>query len=152
MSRKAIYGSIALPFGFLLILLFLPVSIQIIERVDGRVVSAASPTVWQWIARFTILPAGIISPFISTALGLMAISEIRASKGRIIGMPLAVFVSLFYPIIVLDGLLFMLATALFGMKPWWNIVAPLVILVILLLDFLIIRQVWKTTSKPSQVI
>ena len=36
-------------------------------------------TIWQWIARFTILPLGILAPFACTALGCLGISRIRSS-------------------------------------------------------------------------
>ena len=82
-------------------------------------------TIWQWIARFTILPLGLLAPFGCTALGCLGISRIRASQGRLIGMPLAVAVALFYPLLVLDGVLLSLGYALADGSEYWRILVAI---------------------------
>ncbi len=109
----------------------------------------ASISTGQWIARFTILPLGIIAPFACTALGLMGISEIRKSRGEVVGMPLATVVALFYPVVILDAILFFLTVRLFDSAPYWNLAIIAGVLLILVIDFFIIRAAWRTTSKPE---
>ena len=60
------------------------------------------PDWWQWILILTILLPGITAPFGTTILGVVALSDIRHSQGRITGLPLAVFDALFYPLLLLD--------------------------------------------------
>jgi hypothetical protein len=144
-SRPPIVGTVLLPFGIVMALMLFVVSGSSSSTGGGT-----SPTAWQWIARFTILPLGILAPFACTALGLMGVSEIRKSRGTVVGMPLAVFVGLFYPVIVLDTLLFILALWLFGDESYWNIVLLVDVLLMIVLDFIIIRTTWRTATRPGR--
>jgi hypothetical protein len=105
-------------------------------------------TIGQWIARFTILPLGILAPFASTALGCLGISQIRSSRGRLIGMPLAVAVALLYPLLALDGMLLFLGFSLADGSEYWRIYLAVTALIILVLDVFIVRAVWKAVAKP----
>ena len=89
-SRLAIIGTAILPFGFLLGLIFIPISVSYSPN--------AAPT-WLVILRYFVMLLAIIAPFASTALGFISISQIRKSNGVIYGLPLAVFTSLFYPVL-----------------------------------------------------
>ena len=106
-SRTAILGAVLLPFGILMaIVSLMPVSSATFSAVDGVTTRNLSGTTWwQWLLRLTVLPLGIISPFATTILGFISISQIRASKGKLVGKPLALIDALFYPILVFDGLL-----------------------------------------------
>ena len=106
-SRTAILGAVLLPFGILMaIVSLMPVSSATFSAADGVTTSNLSGTTWwQWLLRLTVLPLGIISPFATTILGFISISQIRASKGKSVGKPLALIDALFYPILVFDGLL-----------------------------------------------
>ena len=106
-SRTAILGAVLLPFGILMaIVSLMPVSSATFSAVDGVTTSNLPGTTWwQWLLRLTILPLGIISPFATTILGFISISQIRASKGKLVGKPLALIDALFYPILAFDGLL-----------------------------------------------
>lgn len=137
-SRLSIIGAIILPFGFLLVLLFIPL------RASN---SLTQPTVWQNILSYILLPISIIAPFATTALGLLGISEIRNSKGNIYGLPLAVFVSLFYPIIVLTLILFIVGWSLLGEVEGGNIIPLVWLFIVLLIDYLIIRFSWRVASR-----
>jgi predicted Ser/Thr protein kinase len=106
-------------------------------------------TVWQWIARFTILPLGVLAPFGCTALGCLGISRIRSSRGRLIGMPLAVAVALLYPLLVLDGALLFFGYSLADGSEYWRSYLAVTALIILALDAFIIRAVWKAAAKPA---
>ncbi len=106
-SRTAIIGAGLLPFGILMVVLSLIPLVSATEAIENGVTIIGPPetTWWQWLLRFTILPLGIISPFATTILGLVSISQIRASKGKLVGKPLALIDALFYPILLFDGLL-----------------------------------------------
>jgi hypothetical protein len=95
-SRLAITAAVILPVGFLLVLFFIP---------SSSITATPSVFTSQILVRYAILLLSIIALFTSTALGFISISQIRKSNGLITGLPLAVFVSLFYPIIILDLIL-----------------------------------------------
>jgi hypothetical protein len=106
-------------------------------------------TIWQWIARFTILPLGVLAPFACTTLGCLGISRIRSSQGRLIGMPLAVVVTLLYPLLVLDGTLLFFGYSLADGSEYWRIYLAVTALIILVLDVFIIRAVWRAVAEPA---
>ena len=137
-SKFSIIGAIILPFGFFFVFLFIPVSTS---------TSATSATLWQNVLRFTLLPVSIIAPFASTALGLLGISEIRKSDGRIYGLPLAVFVSLFYPIILLDVLLFIVGWSLLGDIQVSSIIPLAWLTMVLVIDYIIVRLTWRAATR-----
>jgi hypothetical protein len=139
-SRYPIIGAILLPFGMGLALLFFPIFPSNTETI---------PTFWQWILRFTILPLGILAPFACTIIGLLGISEIRKSSGRVIGLPLSFFVTIFYPIIFLDLLLFWITASIFSSTDYWNIVFAMCIIIILVLDYVIIKAGWKVVNREQ---
>jgi hypothetical protein len=137
-SRKAIIGMVLLPFGFFLLFLSFPVS------------ASNAPTTasnWQIVLRFTLLPLSMLAPFASTALGFWGISEIRNSGGKVYGMPLAVFVSLFYPILVLDLILIILGWLVLGGIEGWDIIPLIWLAVVLVCDYFIIRFTWRATNR-----
>ncbi len=137
-SRFSIIGAIILLFGFFLVILVIPVSAS---------TSATTPTLWQNVLRFTLLPLSIIAPLASTALGLLGISEIRKSDGRIYGLPLAVFVSLFYPIILLDVLLFIVGWSLLGDIQVSSIIPLAWLTMVLVIDYIIVRLTWRAATR-----
>ena len=137
-SRLAIIGAMLLPFGFFLILLFVPINASTTPQ---------SPSTWQIVLRFTLLPLAVIAPFASTALGFASISQIRNSNGSIYGLPLAVFVSLFYPIIVLDLILAFLGWTFLGRIEGLSILPLAWFFLILVIDYLIIRFTWRAAKK-----
>jgi hypothetical protein len=136
-SRRAIIGAIILPFGFFLILLIIPLSAS----------NTATPvSTWQTILRITLLPMSILAPFASTALGLLGISEIRNSYGEVYGMPLAVFVSLFYPILVLDLILFIIGWSVLSDIDGWDFIPLVWLILVLVIDYFIIRSTWRAAN------
>ncbi|MDQ3441503.1 MAG: hypothetical protein M3478_14260, partial [Planctomycetota bacterium] len=54
---------------------------------------------------FPLLAVAFTAPFGATILGLIAISQIRQSAGRLYGMPLAIFDTLLFPLLLLDALI-----------------------------------------------
>lgn len=149
-SRLAVVGGILLPFGIIMVILLLvPVSSTTISSIGG----APSPgrpeiTWWQWLMRFTILPLGIISPFASTGFGLAAISQIRASKGKLVGKPLALIVAAFYPLLIVDALLVGLLFQAFSIIPdsypaLKEILSVMSIALVAVIDILILWLAWR---------
>lgn len=137
-SKFALIGMIILPFGLFLAFLFIPVSAR---------TSPASSSIWQNILSFTLLPLSVISPFASTILGILGIADIRKSREKIYGMPLAVFVSLFYPIIILDILLIVIGWLVFGEIEGWEIIPLVWFTLILVIDYFIVRFVWRAATR-----
>jgi len=137
-SRLAITAAVILPIGFLFVLFFIP----------SRGITA-TPSVFssQILLRYAILLLSIIALFTSTALGIISISQIRKSNGKITGLPLAVFVSLFYPIIILDLILIYIGWRFLGTIERTSLIPLAWLFLILLVDYLIIRLTWRTASK-----
>ena len=97
--------------------------------------------------------AGLSSPFLTTILGCVAISQIRHSNGKLYGLWLAVFDALFYPLLALDGLILsfcVLVDRSFhfqGIDPLWVTVWVLLTIgLIAWLDYFIIRRVWRKVN------
>jgi len=65
--------------------------------------AALTPTVS--LALFPLLAVAFTAPFGATILGLIAISQIRQSLGKLYGMPLAIFDTLVFPLLLLDALI-----------------------------------------------
>ncbi len=137
-SRPAIIGVLILPFGFALVLLFIPLV---------RSTNLDPPSTWQIMLRYSLLPLSVIAPFASTILGFISISQIRKSNGKIYGLPLAVFVSLFYPIIILDLILIVVGWTFLGRLEGLSIIPLAWLFAILLIDYLIIRFTWQWVNK-----
>ena len=149
-SREAIVGALWAPFGLVMLsFLFFGHSVQAVEE-GARAPAAPGRTVLQWILLFTVLPLGVLAPFVSTALGSMGISKIRHSAGRLIGMPLAVGVALFYPLLILDGILYYVAVIIGDEYQCLVLCQVIAVLVILVVDFLIIRAIWRAVAKTPQ--
>jgi hypothetical protein len=64
-------------------------------------------------------------------------------------MPLAVAVALLYPLLVLDGMLLFFGFSLADGSEYWRIYLAVTALIILVLDVLIVRAVWKAVAKPA---
>jgi hypothetical protein len=76
------------------------------EVVDAPDLSApARPAWWQWILMYTLVPLGLASPFGTTILGAIALTQIRHSRGRLSGLWLALCDVLFYPLLAADAVI-----------------------------------------------
>jgi predicted membrane protein len=136
-SKLAIIGALLLPIGFLVVLVFIPLI---------RSTNLNPPSTWQNLLRSTLLLAAVIAPFVSTTLGFISVSQIRRSKGAIHGLPLAVFVSLFYPIIILDLILVYLGYTFLGRLQVSSLIPLAWFFLILLIDYLIVRLTWRSAN------
>ncbi|MBN1555830.1 MAG: protein kinase [Phycisphaerae bacterium] len=99
MSKLAVIGAIWAPFAFIVFFTMF---------MGFRVVPAGTsrePTLLQWVLRYTVLPLGVTAPFGTTILGIIAITKIRHSLGRLYGLGLAVLDALLFPLLVLNVLI-----------------------------------------------
>jgi len=140
-SRIAIIGAVLLPFGILTTILYLIPGISY-STVDGFTTNKV-PSVfwWQWLFLVTILP------LVTTILGLVSIFQIRASKGGLIGKPLALVDALFYPILVFDGLLIALMFMIIATIPDGHLaltesLALLSYILVIIVDLIIAAIAW----------
>ncbi len=123
-SRFTVAGAILLPFGLLLLLLFIPFTMTSIVRI-------------------VLISMGVIALIGSTGLGILGISQIRNSSGKIYGMRLAVTLSLFYPIILISMLLFILGWTFFSSISSSSLIPLAWLVIVLLIDYFIVRATWN---------
>ena len=133
-SRLAISGALLLPFGLLLLLSTIP---------SSNDPANYSPSRWPAALRFLLLALGSIAPIASTILGYLSIAQIRKSNGLIYGMRLAVFLSLFYPIILLSLILFILGWTLLGNVISSSLIPLAWLVIVLVIDYWIVRVTWN---------
>ena len=94
---------------------------------------------------------GVLLLLASTILGWIAVSQIRRSAGKLYGMWLGVFDGLLFPLLALDGAVFGVCVSVLialHLKPGFILLAPMVAL-ILVLDWFIIRRVWRAVTVPA---
>jgi serine/threonine protein kinase len=115
--------------------------------------SAPGPERWQTLLAFTLLALGIAAPVATTVCGLVSLSQIRRSSGRLYGLCLALVDALLFPLLALDALIgFLLFNAAIAFLGWTRgysdvhnsqlIIATL--LVSAIVDFLIIFWAWRS--------
>jgi len=95
------------------------------------------------IIMFPIVLLGLTAPIGTTILGIVAISHIRHSAGRLYGMGLALFDALLYPLLTLDIIIFIIFVFSLRILPGFRI-SPFVALgllavVLISLNILIVR-------------
>ena len=152
-SRLAIIGAAWAPFFFIsFAILFMPFTVQ--GAYDG-------PSPLEIFLRFTLLPLGLAAPFVTTILGWIAVSQIRRSAGKIYGLGLAVFDSLLFPLLALNVFIWV-AIANAVKQPIINanqqytelvtfVCGATAFVLLLVLDFLIIRAVWRAVNRPLSI-
>jgi hypothetical protein len=119
-----------LPFGFLLVLLFFP--------------SSLPP-----LLRGLLIGFGGIALLGSTILGIAGIRQIRCSGDAWYGMRLAVFLSIFYPKILLDLFLITVGWLILGSNSSSSLFPLLWLLIVLLVDYLLIRLIWRKVNRDQ---
>ncbi|MBI5760636.1 MAG: serine/threonine protein kinase [Planctomycetales bacterium] len=104
-----------------------------------------------------LLAIGSGAPIGTTIYGAIAIGHIKRSGGKIIGLPLAVADVLFFPLLVLSGLIAALvAQVVYSMAPHSNAAAvtsagAFGVLVALVVCFFVARAVWLAVAgRPAQ--
>jgi serine/threonine protein kinase len=101
-SRKAIIGAIWAPWFFTTAFFFFVHDVQ----VQGP--GAAESQMMTGLAKLAavvLIAVALTAPFGTTILGAISLSQIRRSGGRLTGLGLALFDVLFYPLLVLAGLM-----------------------------------------------
>jgi tRNA A-37 threonylcarbamoyl transferase component Bud32 len=156
-SRTAIWGAVWAPL-FLITAGAALITFQVTAGPDSP---PPGPAWWQVVLSLTLLPLGVAAPFGTTILGWVAISQIRHSCGRLYGLGLAVFDALAYPLLASDALI--LAPALLMLSSsaaqvpgqvvrpwigyWWVWLAAFGLIAVV--DWLIVRAVWRSAKKPA---
>ena len=140
-SRKAILGAAWAPFFIVVLLCFFILSAR--TSAEGPPDPGWTPLdYFQVLLLFVLLPLGISAPFGTTTLGLISLSEIRHSRGRLVGLPLALADALLFPLLLID-LIILVACANFPVP----VPTPLVLIVGLLIcavvDWLVVRWAWR---------
>ena len=103
-------------------------------------------------ARFLMLVFATV-PFGTTILGWMAVAQIRRSAGKLHGLWLAVFDGLLFPLMAVDALIG--CVWIFLLKVVFNdhLLIPIIgfsaLATVVLIDWLIIRRVWRAVNKPT---
>jgi len=98
-------------------------------------------------AALILLPLGLAflaAPVGATILGIMAISHIRNSGGRIYGLGLALFDALLYPLLALDGFLIITMSRFVGLKAILGLAPALAA------DILIVWLAWRVFRRPAR--
>ena len=111
-----------------------------------------------WLVLLIGLPLallGFTAPFVTTILGWAAVSQIHRSAGKLYGMWLAVFDGLMFPLLAVDAVLLAVcmiaADAITGTDSPENRARAACmlgwVLLSLMIDWLIIRAVWRAVNK-----
>jgi serine/threonine protein kinase len=101
-SRTAIVGACWAPLILFAYIMWFSVSVSV-PLSPGE--EPPGPSWWQYLMMFTLLPLGLTSPFGTTILGWVSVSQIRRSAGKLHGMWMAVLDGLLFPLLVLTGLI-----------------------------------------------
>jgi serine/threonine protein kinase len=167
-SQAALWGAILAPLS-LFTLLMVAGSTLVVHRADGQ---SGPPLALRLVAMVLLIPGvvGLFSPFATTILGILAIAQIRNAKGKLYGLPLAVFDALVYPLLVLDAVLltigYFLLVFIFSdvlqftyNSPQRNfgpvlLTAVLVLPLVVLLNVWLVRLTWRSAvaglDSPTQ--
>jgi hypothetical protein len=146
-SRKAIWGAVWAPLAFGAL-----IPMMLVETVVGSGPGVAPPPGVPPPIRIlagVLTIFGAAAPFGTTILGLIAISEIRRSAGKIFGLPLAVADMLLFPLLLLDGLIIGVVyfvvpeAARASLSPALLVVVPLLIVGI---DLVLARAAWRAAA------
>ena len=141
-SRKAIIGALMIPFPMLLMIgsVFFVRNSSAVPMPPGSapVINSAQPS----ILGLGVLIVTGLPLILTTILGMIAISDIRSSNGRIVGLGLAFFDAIFFPVIFLNGLL----VAVIAQVLDSSIPSSVLFLGVIVLNTLTIMLLWKNTK------
>jgi hypothetical protein len=106
-------------------------------------------------------PLLVGSAIATTVLGVVAIKDIRYSQGRIVGLSLAVFDALLFPLLFMNALMFATLSQIFrNLGPFAGpfgtahspfhipIYVTMSLALCLLIDYLIVRMTWRAARRP----
>jgi len=141
-SRAAIVGAFCMP---LAILLFVPVLVLTDPRPlrSSEFFIKMRETTGGFVLVILFALFGLATPFVTTILGIVSITHIRQSAGRLYGMGLAIFDALFFPVLALN-IAIIAVFKLLGMGGSEAVILTLVIGG--LLDRFLIRWAWRKAN------
>ncbi|HXG47411.1 MAG TPA: serine/threonine-protein kinase, partial [Methylomirabilota bacterium] len=153
-SRKAVIAACWAPFAFLAAFSYFFARTVVHVPDDATTMPESSAQWWQVLLFVTVLPLGLTAPFGTTILGWLAVGDIRRSRGRVGGLPLAVGAGLLFPLLAFDGLLAWLWTTAvramaegagesFSTAPWPALATIGAVVLSLIATFDISRRVWR---------
>ncbi len=158
-SRTAIVGACWVIFTVILLPHF--PNILTGRNADGLSFDSVSPAPAR-LLMILIWLLGMTAPTGTTLLGWVAVAQIRRSAGKLHGLWLAVFDGLLFPLLALDGLIVAaVGLGLWGAGLGWKRTSPptvplsyllfvaVLLGILLLLDWLIIRRVWRAVNVGS---
>ena len=169
LSRAAIWGAVFSPLFILGVCLLVLATIPavVIQRVDENAPARAGVP-FGFLILFGLVELGcLIAPFVTTLLGVIAIGNIRGSRGKVYGMPLALFDALLYPLLLLDLIVFAVGLLVFSLvgsllvhlmvrtegtvvvAAWMPVFLATVVFIgplIVLLDIWLIRLAWRAAT------
>jgi lipopolysaccharide export LptBFGC system permease protein LptF len=138
--RLAISGAILLPLG-------LPILWHVISQTPAgerwEEIQFYNSSLYHLLS----LPLGIVAMILSPILGFMSIKRIQRAKGALGGGLLAVIVAVFYPIVLLDLFLFVVAVNIMAMT--YAVPIPFVILaflIALIINAIICKSVYTKSG------
>jgi len=151
-SRLAVLGAAWAPWFFIAFSLMFFARITLHQVAPG--VPPPGPQWWQLLLLFAAMPLGVLSPFATTILGIVAITKIKRSRGAIYGLWLAAFDALFYPLLVLFGVVIFMSHVLIAEPAHLKFPAAVALDILLGLTacFFAGRWVWRMIATPSDSI
>ena len=149
-SRKAILGAAWAPFFVIVLLSFFIVSARTSPEGSPDPVGWNPIAYLQTLLLFVVLPLGITAPFGTTTLGLISLSEIRHSRGRLVGLPLALADALLFPLLLID-LIILVACANVPVTISTPILLIAGLLICAIVDFMIIRWAWRQAKGDNDI-
>ncbi len=105
-SKTAIVGAAWAPF-------FLITAVMFVRSFTVSPEEFAGPKWWQLVLSLGLGSLGRLAPFGTTILGAIALTQIRHSRGRLCGLGLALFDTLLFPMLALDGLVLSIPVVVF---------------------------------------
>jgi hypothetical protein len=136
-----------------------PLLAQVVEPPASSWGDKSRPTPLFYLGMI-FLAVGLTAPIGTTVLGLMALHDIRHSKGMITGLPLALGDAVLFPLAALDGLLYWfchLANQVAieiapgaGLFQKETLVLPGAVVLWLLIDTLLIWLAWRHASRHDK--
>ena len=116
---------------------------------------------WRSLLQGTLLPLGWDAWAATPVLGLLALDQIRTSKGRLYGLSLALFDVVLFPLLTLDGIVYWACLALNRLLGGSNasdditsiaVAQVLPAVACVLCDyFLVTRRAWRIVQRDSRL-
>ena len=158
LSKSAVWGAFWAMFFFIALVLLVVGMRPVAVRGEGPV-GPVGRAWWQYVLMFTVLPMGLTAPFGTTICGLISISQIRHSRGRLYGLGLAVLDTVVFPLLLLLGISYWLVVVLnkvclsagiYGRGNPLNqkeVMPGMAFVIWAILGWLFVRWVWRAASR-----